>query len=49
MKREDPRIASRACQAEVATQPGGTRDSRQFQSIKVRLQRMPAPRAMPRS
>ena len=36
-------------QAEVAKQPGGTRDSRQFQSIKARLQRMPAPRAMPRS
>jgi len=35
-------------QAEVAQQPGGTRDSQQFQSIKARLQRMPAPRAMPR-
>ena len=35
-------------QAEVARHPGGTRDSQQFQSIKARLQRMPAPRAMPR-
>jgi len=34
-------------QAEVAKQPGGTRDSRQFQSIKARLQRMPAPHRMP--
>ena len=35
-------------QADVARQPGGTRDSRQFQSLKVRLLRMAAPRPMPR-
>ena len=34
-------------QADVARAPGGARDSRQFQTIKARLQRMPAPRAMP--
>jgi hypothetical protein len=27
---------------------GGTRDSQQFQTIRTRLMRMPAPRAMPR-
>lgn len=35
-------------QAEVTKQPGGTRDSRPFQTIKARLLRMPAPREMPR-
>lgn len=32
---------------EVARRPGGTRDTRQFQTIKARLQRMAPPRAMP--
>src|SRR5688572_13683430 len=32
---------------EIARRPGGTRDTRQFQAIKARLQRMPPPRAMP--
>jgi predicted Zn-dependent protease len=36
-------------QADVKRRPGGTRDSRQFQQIKARLLRMPAPRAMPRT
>src|SRR5688572_5319994 len=35
-------------QAEVSRQPGGTRDTKQFQQIKARLVKMPAPRAMPR-
>ena len=35
-------------QADVKRRPGGTRDSRQFQQIKARLLRMPAPRSMPR-
>ena len=35
-------------QAAVASASGGTRNTRQFQSIKTRLQRMPPPRAMPR-
>ena len=35
-------------QADVAQRPGGTRDSQQFQQIKARLLRMPAPRSMPR-
>src|SRR5688572_16230362 len=35
-------------QADVARSPGGTRDSAQFKTIKARLLRMPAPRAMPR-
>lgn len=35
-------------QAQVKQNPGGTRDSRQFQTVKARLMRMPAPRAMPR-
>lgn len=43
-----PRDRIARLQGEVAKRPGGTRDSRQFQSIKARLQRMPAPRAMPR-
>jgi predicted Zn-dependent protease len=34
-------------QAEVARRRGGTRDSQQFQQIKARLLRMPAPRRMP--
>ncbi|MBI4262823.1 MAG: M48 family metalloprotease [Acidobacteria bacterium] len=34
--------------AEVARSPGGTLDTRQFRSIKARLVRLPAPRAMPR-
>jgi beta-barrel assembly-enhancing protease len=34
-------------QADVARSHGGTRDTQQFQSIKTRLQRMPAARAMP--
>ena len=34
-------------QADVARSPGGARDSAQFRSIKARLLRMPAPRAMP--
>jgi predicted Zn-dependent protease len=33
---------------DVARRPGGTRDTRQFQTIKARLQRMAPPRAMPR-
>jgi predicted Zn-dependent protease len=36
-------------QAEVARRPGGTRDTRQFQQIKARLLKMPAPRPMPRN
>ena len=36
-------------QTAVAKQPGGTRDTRQFQSLKARLQRLPAPRPMPRN
>jgi predicted Zn-dependent protease len=36
-------------QADVKRRPGGTRDSQQFQRIKARLLRMPAPRAMPRT
>jgi predicted Zn-dependent protease len=36
-------------QADVTRRPGGTRDSQQFQRIKARLLRMPAPRAMPRT
>jgi predicted Zn-dependent protease len=36
-------------QADVRRRPGGTRDSQQFQRIKARLLRMPAPRAMPRT
>jgi predicted Zn-dependent protease len=36
-------------QAEVTRRPGGTRDSQQFQQIKARLLRLPAPRSMPRS
>ena len=36
-------------QAAVTQRPGGTRDSRQFQQIKARLLRMPAPRSMPRN
>lgn len=36
-------------QAEVARTPGGRRDSQEFQAIRARLLRMPAPRAMPRS
>ena len=35
-------------QADVARRPGGTRDSAQFKSIKARLLRITAPRAMPR-
>lgn len=35
-------------QADIARNPGGSRDSEQFRSIKARLLRMPAPRAMPR-
>ena len=34
-------------QCEVARRPGGTRDSRQFQAIKTRLQKMAPPRPMP--
>jgi predicted Zn-dependent protease len=34
-------------QGEVARRPGGTRDSRQFQAIKTRLQKMAPPRPMP--
>ena len=34
--------------SDVARQTGGTRDSRQFQQLKARLLRMPAPRPMPR-
>ena len=33
--------------SEIARRPGGTRDTRQFQAIKARLQRMPPPHAMP--
>ncbi|HEY5617007.1 MAG TPA: M48 family metallopeptidase [Vicinamibacterales bacterium] len=33
---------------EVARRPGGTRDTRQFQAIKTRLQGMAPPREMPR-
>ncbi len=36
-------------QADVSRRPGGTRDSKQFQQLKARLLRMPAPRSMPRS
>src|SRR5688572_2323926 len=32
---------------EAARRPGGTPDTRQFQTIKARLQRMPPPHAMP--
>ena len=35
-------------QADAASKPGGIRNTRQFQSIKTRLQRMHAPRVMPR-
>ncbi len=35
-------------QADVKQRPGGTRDSQQFQQIKARLLRLPAPRSMPR-
>lgn len=34
---------------EIARVRGGTRDTRQFQSIKARLTKMPAPRPMPHS
>ena len=33
--------------SEIARHPGGTRDTRQFQAIKARLQRLPPPHAMP--
>lgn len=36
-------------QAEVRKHPGGRRDSQGFKNIKARLQRLPAPKAMPRS
>ena len=36
-------------QTDVSRRPGGTRDSQQFQQIKARLLRLPAPRSMPRS
>jgi predicted Zn-dependent protease len=36
-------------QGEVAKSPGGTRDSRQFQSVRARLLKMSPPRAMPKS
>ena len=36
-------------QAAVSRRPGGTRDTTQFQQIKTRLSKMPAPRSMPRS
>jgi predicted Zn-dependent protease len=35
--------------ADVVRRPGGTRDTRQFQQIKARLLRLPAPRTMPRT
>jgi predicted Zn-dependent protease len=34
-------------QGEVGRRPGGTRDSRQFQAVKMRLQNMAPPRTMP--
>ena len=36
-----------ALRADVAGVPGGTRDSRRFQSVKARLLEMPSPRTMP--
>jgi predicted Zn-dependent protease len=35
--------------ADVVRRPGGTRDTRQFQQIKARLLRLPAPRTRPRT
>ena len=35
-------------QGTIGRNPGGRRDSLQFQSIKSRLQRLPAPGSMPK-
>jgi predicted Zn-dependent protease len=43
-----PQARIEGLRSEVARVRGGTRDTRQFQSIKGRLLKMPAPRAMPR-
>ena len=43
-----PRDRIARLQAQVARAPGGRRDSQQFQSIKARLLKMPAAKAMPR-
>lgn len=43
-----PQDRIQGLRADVARAPGGTRDSRQFHTIKARLLKLPAPRAMPR-
>lgn len=43
-----PQDRATRLQAEVARAPGGRRDSLQFRTVKARLLRMPAPKAMPR-
>ena len=42
-----PQDRINSLQAAIGRNPTGRRDSPQFQAIKARLQRLPAPRSMP--
>jgi predicted Zn-dependent protease len=44
-----PSPQDRISRLQAAVRPGGTRDTRQFQSVKARLMKMSPPRAMPRN